>query len=191
MSIDDSLENYKSLQKLYALTEINENCVDIDFGYAFICAMASSELELDQWMPLLFVSGESCFTHERIANDYAQSVLAIYQQMNASFEQGIALPLMLEQSMSTNENAIFNFASGYLQALIMIDNMQMNQFVEGSPEANLQQTCFLLLDKLATIDTDDVQKLALFEQLPQQHEIITVLPSLLGNYGHLCLSVKS
>lgn len=190
MSNNIYLENYKNLQTLFALTEINESCVDIDFGYAFICAMAGSDLELEQWMPLLFVSGESCFSSEEVANDFAQSVLTIYQQVNACFEQGLELPLLLEHSLSTHENATFNFASGYLQALIMIENIQVNPFSEGSSEANLQQTCFLLLDKLATIETDDAQKLALFEQLPQHHEIVALLPSLLGNYGHLCLMVK-
>ena len=54
--------------------------------------------------------------------------------------------------------------------------------------ANLQQTCLLLLDKLATIETNDTQKQAIFEQLPTRDEIIALLPILLSNYGHHCLS---
>jgi len=187
---NESLESYKKLQKLYALPEINESCVELDFGYAFICAMASSEFELEQWMPLLFASGESSFSNESIAGDFAQSVLAIYQQAKHYFEQGRPLPLMIQSSTAVEQEATFNFANGYLQALIMIDNMHMSRFEEGSAEANLQQTCFLLLDKLATLETEDAQKLALFAQLPTNSDIVVLLPELLTHYGKLCLAVQ-
>jgi yecA family protein len=185
------IENYKALQSLYLVPEITENCVDIDFGYAFICAMASSGLELEQWMPLLFIDGESSFSNEKLASDFAQSVLALYQQANQTFQQGLPLQLMVQNSTSVEQDARFNFANGYLQALIMIDNMQLSQFEEGSAEANLQQTCFLLLDKLVTLETEDAQKLALFAQLPTNSEIIALLPELLTHYGKLCLAVQN
>ncbi|GLS89988.1 hypothetical protein GCM10007916_10550 [Psychromonas marina] len=190
MSNSECLESYNNLQKLYASTEINERCVDIDFGFAFICAMASSELELEQWMPLLFVNGESSFSSERMASDFAQTVLAIYQQVNQTFEQGLPLQLMIQNSISAEQDATFNFANGYLQALTLIDNMQSSHFEEGSAEANLQQTCFLLLDKLATLETDDAQKMAVFTQLPTNSEIVALLPELLTHYGQLCLAVQ-
>ena len=190
MSNNENLESYKKLQKLYAFPEINDNCVELDFGYAFICAMASSAFELEQWMPLLFSDGESNFSNEKLASDFAQSVLAIYQQASQTFEQGLPLQLLIQNSISTEQDAMFNFANGYLQALIMIENMNMSQFEEGSAEANLQQTCFLLLDKLATRETDDEQKIALFEQLPSNNEIVALLPDLLTHYGKLCLVVQ-
>jgi len=185
------VNHYNNLQKLYAIDEIEKNCVNIDFCHAYICAMASSELELQQWMPLLFISGESHFSNEQIATDFAQTVLAIYQQTHETFNQATALSLMIENSTSSIEEAAVNFADGYLQALIMIDNMQIHVFAEGSDEANLQQTCFLLLDKLATIETKDEQKLALFEQLPDESEIVALLPILLGRYGKACVSSKA
>lgn len=191
MSNNGSIENYVQFQKLYVLPEINENCVDVDFGYAFICAMASSGFELEQWMPLLFVNGESSFSHERIASDFAQSVLAIFEQVNQSIEAGQPLQMMIKSSNASEQDAIFNFANGYLQALIMIDNMQMSQFEEGSAEANLQQTCFLLLDKLATRETQDEQKQAIFAQLPADSDIVLLLPELLSHYGKLCLTVQN
>lgn len=191
MSNNKSIENYENLQALYLQSEINENCVDIDFGYAFICAMASSEFDLQQWMPLLFTNGESQFSNEQLASKFAQAVLAIYQQAHVCFENGLPLTLMVEQSVTPHEHAIFNFSAGYLQALTMIDNMQMHQFEEGSQEANLQQTCFLLLDKLATDETEDPQKLAIFAQLPTHNEIAVLLPELLSHYGALCLGLKN
>ena len=185
------MQNYDNLQKLYRLSEINEHCVDIDFCYAFICAMASSELSLEQWMPLLFVEGKEHFSDEKVASDFAQSVLAIYQQANANFLEDEPLKLTCDMSCSAIHDAINNFAKGYLHALMMIDNLQMSSFVESSAEANLQQTCLLLLDKLANPDTQDVQKLAIFEQLPSHDEIVELLPTLLSRYGHICLSVDN
>jgi len=185
------MNNYNNLQKLYQLTEIEEGCVNIDYCHAFICAMASSELDLQQWMPLLFISGESSFSNEQLAADFAQSVLAIFQQAHSDFSANKPLAMMIESSTASNEEAAVNFADGYLQALIMIDNMQLHRFAEGTQEANLQQTCFLLLDKLATIETKDEQKLALFAQLPSESEIVALLPVLLSNYGLVCLSDKA
>lgn len=181
------MNNYKKLQNLYGLAEIQQSCVDIDFCYAFICAMASSDLELQQWMPLLFISEESHFSNEEIATDFAQTVLALYQQTQQVFSENI--PLLF--SISSNENATRQFAYGYLQALMMIDNLQVASFPEGSELGNLQQTCLLLLDKMATAETEDAQKLALFAQLPKNSEIIALLPTLLSHYGHLCLTVST
>lgn len=182
------MNNYNKLQELYQVAEIQENCVNIDFGYAYICAMAGSELDLQEWLPLLFVGGESSFSNEQLATDFAQTVLAIFQAAHQSFKHNTPLPLMCEQSSFAVEEAIVNFADGYLQALIMIDNMQIHTFEEESEEANLQQTCFLLLDKLATMETKDEQKLALFAQLPSESEIAGILPVLLSRYGHLCVT---
>jgi hypothetical protein len=70
---------------------------------------------------------------------------------------------------------------------MLIDNVQALRFPDGSAEDNLQQTCLLLLDKLATTKTNDPQKLALFEQLPTTDEIIALLPTLLSRYGAQCL----
>lgn len=185
------MNNYNNLQKLYQVTEIEEACVNIDYCHAFICAMASSELDLQQWMPLLFISGESSFSNEKLASDFGQAVLAIFQQAHSDFTANTPLAMMIESSSASNEEAAVNFADGYLQALIMIDNMQLHTFAEGTQEANLQQTCFLLLDKLATIETKDEQKLALFAQLPSESEIVMLLPVLLSNYGLVCLSDKA
>ncbi|MCP4326465.1 MAG: YecA family protein [Psychromonas sp.] len=185
------MKNYQDLQKLYVLPEIKKQCVDIDFAYAFICAMASSELELQQWMPMLFVKDDDSFSDQQIATDFAQAVLAVYEQSIEYFQEDTPLPLMIEASVSTQNEAALNFANGYLQALMLIDNLQLMQFPDDSPVTNLQQTCLLLLDKLATVDTDDAQKLALFEQLPTHGEIITLLPVLLASYGHNCLLVKA
>lgn len=182
------MQNYHNLQKLYSVDEIKESCVEIDFAYAFICAMASSELELEQWMPLLFLSGESHFSNEKLASEFAQIVLAIYQQAGDNFQENVPLVLTIESSMSPM--AIENFANGYLQALLMIDNMQILHFAEDSLAANLQQTCLLLLDKLVSVETTDIQKLQMFEQLPSRSEIMTLLPSLLSGYGHQCLLAK-
>ncbi|PKG39963.1 UPF0149 family protein [Psychromonas sp. Urea-02u-13] len=179
------MKNYQDLQKLYNWSEISESCVDIDFAYAFICAMASSELELEQWMPMLFLSGESCFSNEKLATDFAQVALAIYQQSMHCFQQ--QLPLSLESDNKQNPQVlkIVDFAQGYLQAVMLIDNMQLGP--EGETAINLQQTCLLLLDKLASSETEDAQKLALFEQLPSESDIISLLPTLLSRYGHQCL----
>lgn len=185
------MNNYNKLQALYAIDEIQENCVNIDYCHAFICAMASSEVDLQQWMPLLFIGGESKFSNEQLATDFGQVVLAIFQQAHATFSNNELLALMIDSSLSSIEEAAVNFADGYLQALIMIDNMQLNSFAEGSDDANLQQTCFLLLDKLATIETKDEQKLALFAQLPSESEIVALLPVLLGRYGQACVSGKA
>ena len=182
------MNNYKKLQDLYTIDEIQENCVNIDFCYAYICAMASSELDLQQWMPLLFIAGECKFSNEQLATDFAQCVLAIFQQAHNDFNENTPLAMMSDESSFSNEEAAVNFADGYLQALIMIDNMQIHTFAEGSDEANLQQTCFLLLDKLATMETKDEQKLAMFAQLPSEVEIVAILPVLLSRYGQICVS---
>ena len=173
------MKDYQDLQKLYALAEIKENCVDVDFAYAFISAMASSELDLSQWMPMLFVSEEESLSNQEIATEFAQKVLAIYE--NCQQKLSLQVPLYLP------EEGVIEFANGYLQALMLIDNIQTLSFPEGSAADNLQQTCILLLDKLATPETNDVQKLAMFEQLPSTDEIIALLPSLLSHYGAQCL----
>jgi len=185
------LNNYKKLQALYTIAEIQENCVNVDYCHAFICAMASSEVDLQQWMPLLFIAGESKFSNEQLASDFGQVVLAIFQQAHTTFSANESLALMIENSVSSIEEAAVNFADGYLQALIMVDNMQLHRFAEDSDDANLQQTCFLLLDKIATIETKDEQKLALFAQLPSESEIVAILPVLLGRYGQACVSSKA
>lgn len=185
------MKNYQDLQKLYTLAEIQTQCVDIDFAYAFICAMASSELDLQQWMPMLFISDNHHFSDEKIASEFGQTILVIYQQAMQCYQDEKSLPLQLEQSASSTGQSWVNFANGYLQALMLIDNLQLTQFQENSAIAQLQQTCLLLLDKLATIETDDLQKQALFEQLPSNNEIITLLPTLLTSYGHQCLSEQS
>jgi len=185
------MKNYQDLQKLYELPEINKQCVDIDFGYAFVCAMASSELDLQQWMPMLFINENHSFSDEKIASAFAQTIIAIYQQTIKTYQSDSPLPLCLEQRLCASESASVCFASGYLQALMLIDNLQLVQLREDSPIAQLQQTCLLLLDKLATTETDDAQKLALFEQLPTNTEIIALLPILLSSYGHQCLSVHA
>jgi yecA family protein len=179
------MKNYQDLQKLYKLSEISESCVDVDFTYAFISAMATSELELEQWMPMLFLSGESCFSNEQLATDFAQIVLAIYQQARHCFQQQIPLALENDNKQTPQTLKIVDFANGYLQAVMLIDNMQVGP--EGETAINLQQTCLLLLDKLASSETEDIQKLALFEQLPSESEIISLLPTLLSRYGHQCL----
>ena len=131
------MESYQTLQKLYRLKEINEHCVDIDFAYAFICAMASSELELQQWMPMLFLREGNFFSNEQLAHDFAQAVLTIYQQTIEHFQEDTPLPCVIEDSLSTVDTAAVNFAKGYLQALMLIDNLQLVQFSEDSPAANL------------------------------------------------------
>lgn len=185
------MQYYQKLQKLYALPEIKEHCVDIDFAYAFICAMASSEIELAQWMPLLFVSEETQFSNEGLANDYAKVILAIYEHCIDCFQQGLPLLLTADNSKSSYNEAVLQYSKGYLEALMLIDNAQGLRFVEGSAEANLQQTCLLLLDKLVSSETQDVQKLALFEQLPNHNEIIQLLPTLLSRYSLQCLPVEN
>lgn len=184
------MKHYSELQKRYALPEINSQCVDIDFAFAFICAMASSELDLQQWMPMLFLNDNHSFSDEKIASDFAQTVLAIYQQAIEYFKENRPLPSMIEASIFAQDLAARHYAKGYLQALMLIDSLQLIQFSEDSPVTNLQKTCLLLLDKLATFETDDIEKLALFEQLPTKSEIITLLPVLLASYGHNCLLVK-
>lgn len=181
------MQNYQHLQQLYLLVEINESCVDIDFAYAFICSMANGELELQQWMPMLFLVEEHSFSSEELASDFANRVLSIYQQAIKSFQNNTPLILSLEATLLDADKAIVNFANGYNQGLMLIDNLQLAPFAENSPTINLQQTCLLLLDKLSTPQTDDMQRLAFFEQLPNRDEIISLLPSLLANYGHQCL----
>ena len=176
------MKDYQSLQKRYVLAEINESCVDIDFAYGFICVMASSELELEQWMPMLFVTGEATFSSDQLASDFAQTVLAVYQQAMQCFQQQIPLALQ------SDNLKIADFAKGYLQGIMLIDDMQVSP--EDEVVADLQQTCLLLLDKLASSETDDVQELALFEQLPSETEIKSLLPTLLSRYGHQCLIGK-
>jgi uncharacterized protein YecA (UPF0149 family) len=183
------MEDYQNLQKCYVVTEINENCVDIDFAYAFICGMANSELELVQWMPMLFLSEEVGFSNEKIASEFAQAVLTLYENTCENFLQKKPLLLPCEISVKSYNEATKHFASGYLQALMLIDNSQGLRFTEGSIEGDLQQTCLLLLDKLATTETEDQNKLALFEQLPSESEIVILLPSLLSRFGQQCLLV--
>ncbi|MEI6897114.1 MAG: hypothetical protein V5786_06460 [Psychromonas sp.] len=181
------MNNYNNLQQLYGLSEIQENGVNIDFCYAFVCAMASSELTLQQWMPMLFTSGEGRFSSEKVASDFGQVILSIYQKANRCFTENSPLSLMIGNSLSGTEEAIMHFSRGYLHALLIIDNLQSVVFPEGSAEANLQQTCLLLLDKLASVATQDAQKITLFEQLPSQHDIVLLLPALLSRYGQQCL----
>ena len=149
--------------------------------------MASSDLELEQWMPALFLSEDHCFSNEQLAIDFAQTVLAIHQQALISFQQQTSLA---QPPLEDNET-IMHYANGYLQAFIFIDHIQGTTFPAGSSGENLQQTCLLLLDKLATGKTDEVQKLTLFAQLPTNAEILQLLPTLLSRYGHLCLMEKS
>tara|TARA_R110001583_G_scaffold16561_17_gene67911 strand:- start:6290 stop:6895 length:606 start_codon:yes stop_codon:yes gene_type:complete len=193
------MKDYQDLQTLYQIADINENCIDIDFAYAFIAAMASSELDLSQWMPMLFVNADESLSSEKVANNFAQAVLAIYENCRDRLQQQLPLYIPDEKSLVEGENVlpydeaihhqkISQFAKGYLQALMLIDNVQALRFPEGSVEGNLQQTCLLLLDKLANPQTTDPQKLALFEQLPSSDEIIALLPILLSRYGAQCLN---
>lgn len=178
----NAMQDYQDLQKLYAIAEINESCVNIDFAYAFISAMASSELDLSQWMPMLFVNQKDSLSGEQVATELAQKVVVIYENCQQNF--ALRTPLYVPES------DVIQFANGYLQALMLIDNVQALRFTAGSAEDNLQQTCLLLLDKLATPETNDAQKLAMFEQLPSSEEIVTLLPSLLSHYGAQCLQLN-
>jgi uncharacterized protein YecA (UPF0149 family) len=181
------MQDYQDLQKLYALAEIEENCVDVNFAYAFISAMAASELELSQWMPMLFINDSGSLSSQEIASDFAQAVLAIYENSHQKLQQQIPLYLPIIENVSEENESLSQYANGYLQALMLIDNIQVLRFPDGSTEDNLQQTCLLLLDKLASFKTNDPQKLALFKQLPTNEEIVSLLPTLLSRYGMQCL----
>jgi len=183
------MKNYQDLQTLYSLPEISENCVAIDVAFGFICAIASSEVEIENWMPMLFLDENCNFSNEQVAGDFAQVILATHQQAMQCFQEQTPLILATDSSEASKDLAISNFANGYLQAEILIDNMQTG--AKSAIANDLQQTCLLLLDKLASYETDDVQKLAVFKQLPSESEIIGLLPVLLSRYGHQCLVGKS
>lgn len=181
------MKDYQDLQKLYSLAEVQEKCVDVNFAYGFISAMAASALDLSQWMPMLFVNESESLSSEKIASDFALAVLAIYENSHQALQQQIPLCLPIDKNVLAEDDKICQLANGYLQALMLIDNLQALRFPEDSAEDNLQQTCLLLLDKLATPKSNDPQKIALFEQLPSNEEIVTLLPMLLSRYGAQCL----
>ncbi|WP_193755512.1 UPF0149 family protein [Psychromonas sp. psych-6C06] len=183
------MNNFERLEQIYQVNEISEHCVDINFAYAFVCAMACCELELEQWMPSLFLNGISDFSNATLATEFANAILAIYEQSERDYSN--TAELNIDAIVLADERRVHAYANGYLQAMILFDNLEINTFCEGSPEANLQHTCLLLLDKLTFNEEVDEQKKAVFAQLPEYSEIIALLPTLLGRYGQQCKLAKA
>ena len=188
------MKSYQQLQKIYAQPEIAKQCVDINFAYAYICAMASSNLPLEQWMPHLFSTQQNTFSSEALATNFAETVLAVHSQTVHHLENDIPLTLAVDNQINNKaglSDATITYTQGYLHALSMLENLQPVSFEEGSDASNLQQTCLLLLDKIASWDTTDSEKLAMFELLPSHSECIDILPTLLCRYGYHCLKKNS
>ncbi|AGH80785.1 yecA family protein [Psychromonas sp. CNPT3] len=182
---------YQKLQQLYRHEEIQSLCVDKDFMFAFIIAMASSkdEIELQQWINML--RKDQCdpvFSTTELATQFAQVILAIFSCAQGCFQNNTPLALNSECWLDDKQQLrpiASAFALGYIDALEFINTL-CDDATTNETTANLQQTCFLLLSKLAYPDTLDVALRTLFLDLPEYDEILRCLPTLLTTYGFQC-----
>ncbi|WP_094751809.1 UPF0149 family protein [Psychromonas sp. CD1] len=185
--------NYQRLEQFYTCDEIQMLCVDKDFMFAFITAMASmkQEIELQQWFKLLCKNqSDPVFSSTQLAADFAEIVLAIFAQARQCFAKKILLPLTLTMSQWMDDKkqlktSAIQFSLGYIQGLEYINTYVSDSDIDEST-ANLKQTCFLLLSKLAYSASEDLAVQSLFLELPKYDEILRCLPKLLTTYGAQC-----
>jgi len=160
------------------------------YQIGFICSVQALPelLDLDQWLSYLWKSNaEMSFDNEQQATDYAKSVIALTNEIQTAYQEAIPLNGLqchdwLTPDKQLSEQAI-QFASGFLAA-VEIFNEQWTTVEGDSNSENILQTTILLLTKLAPADANDPQFLAIVDQLPEYHEILSILPQLLSNLAY-------
>ncbi|RBW47876.1 hypothetical protein DS885_00795 [Psychromonas sp. B3M02] len=160
------------------------------YQIGFMCSVQALPelLDLDQWLSYLWqADAEMTFDNEQQATNYAQKVLALSNEIQASYQEAIPLNGLqchdwLTPDKQLTEQAV-QFASGFLAAIEVFSEQW--ESVEGdSNSENILQTTILLLTKLAPVDANDPQFLAIVDQLPEYHEILAILPQLLSNLAY-------
>ena len=188
---------YQALFEIYQYSEVKNNVREVDEMLGFICAIAASPvpLELQDWFPYLWKQGvEPSFANEKLAIDFASATLAFYENCLLNYQQ--CKPLVLPDGCWLDKSQLVSgqgvaFASGYLLAFNSIEAYwQALNLPAGSEPDQLLQTSMLLLSKMATSETTDLQMQALFAQLPDLPEIVSALPRLLSTLGHFSVQVN-
>jgi len=186
------------LIEIYRNPEIQQNVRGINELQGFICAVAAlpEALELQDWFPCLWISGnEPSFNSEALAIDFASAVLPLYEHFLLSYQQ--TEPLKLSSQLWLDEDCLVTaqgsaFASGYLFGFQYFEQRWQNlNLSDGSEAQQLLQTTLLLLAKMATPNSDDPQMQALFIELPEMQEIVSTLPQLLAALGHSLITVAT
>lgn len=141
-------------------------------------------LDLEEWLLYLWKEQVISFDNEQQAAEYAQNVLRLVNAVQGAYQE--ALPLVdlncsqwLDQEQELTTDCI-QFSAGFLAG---VELFNANWFaVEGDENTqNILQTTILLLTKLAPPEDADEQIESLFEQLPEEKEILQILPQLLSN----------
>ena len=188
---------HQSLFEIYQHSEIQNNVLDINEIQGFICAIAvfPDALELQDWFPCLWMQGrDPSFSSVILATDFASAVLQVYERVLMGYQEGH--PLILSSNLWLDDlqqvtNQGCAFASGYLSGFQYVEeNWNALNLLANSETQQLLQTTLLLLSKMATPNTEDLQMQALFKDLPTEKEIVNVLPQLLTTLGH-CVIVEN
>lgn len=160
------------------------------YQIGFICSVQALPelLDLDQWLHYLWQSeAEVSFDNEQQATAYAEKVLALTHEIQSAYQEAIPLNGLQCEHWLTPDNVLtahaVEFCSGFLAAIELFNEQW--ESVEGDTNSeNILQTTILLLTKIAPVDANDPQFLAIVDQLPEYHEILAILPQLLSNLAY-------
>ena len=190
------IKPYHALVDLCQLPEIKENAREVNEMLGFICAIAASPetLDLPDWLPDLWAQGLPSFSNAALASDFAAATLQFYEYCLVNYHQSmpLSLPLVswLDEYLQITDEGIA-FASGYLAGFRRTEQFWKEiNLISGSESEQLLHTTTLLLSKMATINSTDLQMQALFIQLPNMDEIINSLPLLLSAFGHAAAQIN-
>ncbi|WP_022942187.1 hypothetical protein [Psychromonas hadalis] len=133
---------------------------------------------------------EPSFENDERAILYSQTLLALISETETLFNENIPLPIETKDWLDHSGNPTYqavSYTSGYLRGLeLSIQARDPYGVIDDEDKAQLQQTCLLLLSKVAHYQTEDKTLQTLFSGLPEYKEIIAVLPKLLSQYGFNC-----
>ena len=159
------------------------------YQLGFMCnVQALPELiDLERWLAYLWCNGKVSFENESQAIEYAQTVLSLTADIANLYENAVPLDLLdctqwVNEKDIVSENAI-NFATGFLAAVEVFDK-EWAEIEKNETAQNMLQTTILLLTKLTKNEHTPPELLALFEQLPENAEILKILPSLISNLAY-------
>ena len=182
---------YQLLTALYNDVEIQENSRDLHEVVGFLYAITAlpEEIELQVWLPMLWQQDKAFnFTDEVLANQFATTILTVYQDCLCQYQ--IQQPLVfvmcnawLDENKQITAQGMA-FATGYLRALQYTEEIWARLSLESGAEfEQIVQTTMLLLSKMANVNADDLAMRDLYQQLPSMQDIVDSLPMLLTAMG--------
>lgn len=168
--------------------------------------MGLGYIDLEMGMERIWLEGKKPnFENDELAILYSKTLFSLINETEQCFQENSPLPIdtqhWLDESGLPTQQAV-SYASGYLCGLELTIQIRepynmiasdvasaVDSNGESEERAQLQQTCLLLLSKIAHYQTEDNMLQTLFSQLPSYQEITAVLPKLLAQHGFNCVEL--